>query len=61
MSRDGISGMQFRLSHAARNLRRVTALAAIIGGTVDGQYAGLGGGVCAPTTASFLSTGDSLG
>lgn len=60
MSRDGISGLQFRLSHAARNLRRVTAVAAIIGGTMDGQDAGLGGGAGAPTTASFPSTGESL-
>lgn len=44
-----------------RNLLRVTALAAIIGGTEDGQDVGLGGGAPVLTTASCLSAEESLG
>lgn len=44
-----------------RNLLRVTALAALTGGTEDGQDVGLGGGAPALTTASCLSAEESLG
>lgn len=44
-----------------RKQLRVTALAAIIGGTEAGQDVGLGRGAPALTTASSLSTEESLG